>query len=596
VQVGVGLAAVLLIMAAVTNALVRSQETKWLKERFRAVTANTIAMISSTAQNAVITHDRPVLQSIVDELVGTKTSIQSARFVSRDDFVMAQAESGSGKRGNEVLDVVEEISVLGESFGELQIQWNLDEEVARIHSHTLRVTTAFSLAILVLGVVSLLVVRQVAVRPVNLIHNRIRSLEPGSPLSPMRLKAAPELTRLNDAIDELAHGYRAQRELELRIMQSQKMEMVGRLAGGTAHNFNNALMVILGYTELLTARVGKENDPATSEALEAIHEAAQRATSLTRQMLSLTKQPSQQMEIIDPIVLLARIEDLLRTLLGESIVLVIEKSVNAVKVRIDVGHFESIFTNLLANAKDALPAGGQVTVCIGLAHRMINQDNGGLQPFCQIDVRDNGVGMDDEIGEHIFDPFFTTKEQGKGTGLGLSMTYRLVSDAGGWIEVSSTPGEGSCFSVFFPASPEAPPSKPPGPSRSTDEGGSETILVVEDEPGVRMLTRHILESHGYRVLLAADGLDGERIASNLETDIDLMLTDAILPGKNGAHLAQSVRNVRPELSVVYMSGYSGDILERQLGEHDSSVNFLRKPFTARDLLQMIRQNLAARKA
>ncbi|MBC22503.1 MAG: hypothetical protein CMJ32_01105 [Phycisphaerae bacterium] len=591
-QVAAVLALVVLAISIFTGLTVRHLETRWLQERFRDLAKDTIGMVSGTVLNAAIVQDRPVLQNIVEELVLAQPNIEIAQVVNNEGFVLAMARSQLDENimpQYETLDVVQQLSLMGEVFGTLDIRWNIDSEMERINQHAVRFAILVSSSVFVAGLVLMLVIHRMAIRPVDLINRRIRMLQPGEALEPMQLRAAPELSRLNQAIDELADGYQSQQKLEGRLQQAQKMEAVGRLAGGVAHNFNNALMVVLGYTELLWARMRKWDGPDISKELEAIQQAGEQSASLTKQLLAFGRQQPQQTELVDPSNLIASMKKLLRPLTEADVDLVVKPSNERSMIRVDVGLFESILMNLIGNAQDAMPDGGRITISSNRVQRVVDAQGVEVQrQFSRINVSDTGEGMDEKTRSQIFEPFFTTKVPGKGTGLGLSTVYGIMQDSGGWVEVSSELGVGTTFSLFFPEATDIEDLIGDQQTAIEELQGSETILIVEDEPGVLELTETILKEHGYEVLTAANGLEGERISKNLGISIDLLLTDAVMPGMNGVHLGESVRKLRPRIPIIYMSGYVGKDLENKFGAVEED-RYLRKPFSPYELLKIIRE-------
>jgi PAS domain S-box-containing protein len=375
---------------------------------------------------------------------------------------------------------------------------------------------------------------------------------------------------------------------EDQLRQSQKMEAVGRLAGGVAHDFNNALGVILGYTELLMRQAAE----GQKGKLEQILKATQRASGLTRQLLAFSRKQIVDPKVLDLNALSADLEKMLGRLIGEDIDLAIVPGADLGLVKADPGQLQQVVMNLCVNARDAMPDGGLLrietaNVEVGAGHFA------GLEPmaagrYVMLAISDTGGGMDEQILSKIFEPFFTTKEEGKGTGLGLAMVYGIVKQAGGYVWVSSEVGRGTTFTMCLPRIDE--PQTEPEPEAPTPPRGSETILLVEDEAALRSITREILEEHGYRVLDASGPEEAIEIARHHET-IHLLLTDVVMPVMNGRILAESLVAGRPGLRVLYMSGYTDDIIAHR-GVLDSGTQLLEKPFTARALLGRVATILA----
>jgi PAS domain S-box-containing protein len=379
--------------------------------------------------------------------------------------------------------------------------------------------------------------------------------------------------------------------LEDQYRQSQKVEAIGQLAGGIAHDFNNLLTAIHGYSELLGDELGPES-PLQND-LGEIRRAAERASSLTRQLLAFSRR-----QILDPRVLDLRdsvrgLESMLTRLIGENIEIVIRLTGEEARVKADPGQLEQIVLNLALNARDAMPQGGKlflevVNVELGEAYaRQHVSVKAGR--YVMLGVSDTGIGMDAATQERIFEPFFTTKAEGQGTGLGLSTVYGVVKQSGGNIWVYSEPGHGSTFKVYFPRVDEVMDHPAALPAAGVVDG-SETILVVEDEPGVRLLVQKILERHGYRVLAAATPHAALDLAQNYDGRIDLLTSDVVLPEMSGRSLSQQIVAKRPEIRVLFMSGYTDNAIVHH-GVLDPGTPFLQKPFTPDALARKVRSVL-----
>jgi two-component system, cell cycle sensor histidine kinase and response regulator CckA len=382
------------------------------------------------------------------------------------------------------------------------------------------------------------------------------------------------------------------KHLESQLLHAQKMEAIGRLAGGVAHDFNNALGVILGYTELLLRQSGE----AQRGKLEQILKATQRASGLTRQLLAFSRKQVVDPKVLDLNALLSDLEKMLARLIGEDIDLAIVPGADLGQVRADPGQLEQVVMNLCVNARDAMPGGGLLR--IETAHSELDADHsarhGPMAPgqYVVLAISDNGCGMSKETLANIFEPFFTTKEPGKGTGLGLAMVYGTVKQAGGNVWVYSEVGQGTTFKIYLPRIDEpavaAEAQVAPMPSR-----GWETILLVEDEASLRELAREILEGHGYVVLEATGPNDAIEIARHHPEPIHLLVTDVVMPEMNGRLLAGSLVAARPELKVLYMSGYTDDVIAHS-GVLESGTLLLEKPFTSLALLGRVRTALGER--
>lgn len=382
-------------------------------------------------------------------------------------------------------------------------------------------------------------------------------------------------------------------ELERQLRQAQKMEAVGRLAGGVAHDFNNILLAILGNVELLRTdlRSGLINEDRLQADLEQIDRAGQRARALTRQLLSFSRQQALRPEVIDPNAGLSDMEGMLRRLIGEDVTLNLSLDPNVRCVWMDAGQFEQVILNLVVNARDAMPDGGRLT--LEAANVVIGPDEAaGVAPgvYVQLSVADTGCGMDAATIERVFDPFFTTKPPGKGTGLGLATVHGVVRQAGGTVSVESHPGQGTTFRLRIPAldTRHRPAAAAPLPKRTA---GKETIVVCEDEEAVRTLACRVLERDGYTVLSAESGAKAIEVALEHRGDIHLLLTDVILPDQSGRKVAEALQAQFPKLRTLYMSGYAADIIARH-GVLEEGVRLLDKPFRLASLLQEVREVLS----
>ncbi len=388
------------------------------------------------------------------------------------------------------------------------------------------------------------------------------------------------------------------RETEAQLRQAQKMEAVGRLAGGMAHDFNNLLTVIRGYSELLLGRLGATDDMRKD--MEEVKKAADRASGLTRQLLAFSRRQFIAAKVLDLNALVANMDGMLRRLIGEDIIeLSVELDASTGAIKADPGQVEQIIMNLVVNARDAMPKGGRLTiettnVTIG---KEASLDAVGVAPgsYVLLAVRDNGHGMDAETRSHLFEPFFTTKEKGKGTGLGLSTVYGIVKQSGGSIFVESAPDRGTTFRIYFPRV-EQEVLGPTGAVEAIDPAcGRETILLVEDEPAVRCLVHETLRLHGYTVLEARHGIEALLTSAKYVGPIHLLLTDVVMPQMSGPEVAEKILTVRPEIKVLYMSGYPDHPVFDQ-GGVNRQTGFLPKPFSPRVLAQKVREVLSGVKA
>jgi signal transduction histidine kinase/HAMP domain-containing protein/ActR/RegA family two-component response regulator len=382
--------------------------------------------------------------------------------------------------------------------------------------------------------------------------------------------------------------------LEEQLRQSQKMESVGQLAAGVAHDFNNMLTIIQGHSSALLAKPILPSN--ILDPLQAIYFAAERAAGLTRQLLMFSRKNVIQSDLLDLREVVSNMSKMLERLLGETIQLQCRLPLELPAMEGDTGMIEQVIMNLSVNARDAMPQGGKLT--IGLDTVTIDDDYAKAHAdacagrFIRLRVTDTGMGMDVSTLHRIFEPFFTTKEVGKGTGLGLATVYGIVKQHEGWIEVSSEPGKGSTFDVFFPTSDEIiPPKKTKPVSVAAATGGSETILIVEDEPVLREMARDILSEYGYRIFEASSGKEALNTWQRKMNEIDLLLTDMVMPeGVSGTDLAKQLRVKHPHLKVIFTSGYTATEVKPDLLVK-MNARFLQKPYTQADLAKTVRECL-----
>jgi PAS domain S-box-containing protein len=403
------------------------------------------------------------------------------------------------------------------------------------------------------------------------------------------LRTADGAPQVLGVATEITH----RKELESQLRQAQKMEAVGQLAGGIAHDFNNVLTAILGYALLMLKDPGLPV-PQRQDVQE-IQKAAQRAASLTQQLLAFSRKQVLQPTVLDLNEVVTEMQALLRRLIGEHIALETRLEPDGQFVRADRGQLQQVIINLCVNARDAMPEGGTLTIATNAknldAGFVASHPGSQVGPHAALKVSDTGVGMDADIRARVFEPFFTTKPVGKGSGLGLATVYGIVKQSGGYIAVTSVPTRGSTFTVYLPrvAAPGAEISAPPVVA-AQPSGGSETVLLVEDEPAVRNLARRALQRYGYKVLEAPDGETAMALAREARDPIALLLTDVVMPGMSGRDLAQRLTEERRAMRVLYTSGYPDTVgLTEEVEE--ASVAYLSKPYTPEDLARKVREVL-----
>jgi PAS domain S-box-containing protein len=385
---------------------------------------------------------------------------------------------------------------------------------------------------------------------------------------------------------------RRRKQLEDQLQQAQKMESVGMLAGGIAHDFNNLLTIINGYSQMLLS--GLPEDDENRSSVEQIMKAGERAAELTRQLLTFSRRQVVRPRLLDLNTVVVSTAVMLRRLIGEHIELRIVEGPSLAKVHADASQLEQVILNLAVNSRDAMSDGGTLTLetqnvdfeepYVG-PHNTLQQGR-----YAMLAVTDTGSGMDADTRSHLFEPFFTTKAQGYGTGLGLSTVYGIVKQSGGEIVVYSETGQGTCVKIYFPSVTEAAVEGPAERLAEKIRPGSETILLVEDEEAVRKLVRRTLEKQGYRLLVAASGADAVRVAQRHAGPIHLLITDVVMPQMSGRETAERLKAMRPDLHVLYVSGYTETTIVRG-GKLDTCEIFLQKPFTPQALMRQVRDLL-----
>jgi len=395
---------------------------------------------------------------------------------------------------------------------------------------------------------------------------------------------------------EIAERQKAEVErqfLQGQLLQSQKMESIGRLAGGVAHDFNNILTAILSYAELTLMKLA-EDHPVRSH-LVSIQAASEKAATLTHQLLAFSRRQVLEMKAVDLNKVIEGMANMLSRMIGEDILLELKTEATISTIRADQGQIEQVLMNFAVNARDAMPSGGRLligTKDVDLNDVLLRtQETVTFDKYVMLSVADTGAGMTAEVRERIFEPFFTTKELGRGTGLGLATVYGIVKQHSGNIFVDSDPGQGTTFKVYFPIAGER------GQECDKDHdlsgplpAGTEVILVVEDDPSVRELVRQVLAPLGYKVLATAGGDDALRTSDSYDGPVDLLLTDVVMPGMNGKQLAETLRIKRPGIKVLFMSGYAHDVLSTQ-GMLEPGIAMIHKPFRTVALARQVRQVL-----
>jgi hypothetical protein len=435
--------------------------------------------------------------------------------------------------------------------------------------------------------------RQITI-PLKRLTAGVYTLGIGGVVSEVGVETGDEIGKLADAfntmLDSLKKREAEKEQLQEQLQHAQKMEAIGTLAGGIAHDFNNILTAIMGFGGLIQMKIPKES-PITSH-VEQILESAQKAASLTKNLLAFSRK---QLSTPKPLNLnesISNLKKLLGRLIKEDIEFKVELGENDLIVMADQGQLDQVFMNLVTNAKDAMPKGGVLTITTGAVqlppHIVVTSQPRHSGGYALISVTDTGIGIDEKTQEKIFDPFFTTKEVGKGTGLGLSMIYGIVKQHEGYIDVKSAVGKGTTFNIYLPLIDSTFEKQKEKASRPL-KGGTETILVADDDPAVASLVKKILEEFGYKVLEARDGENTIEQFLKHKDDIHLLLLDVIMPKKNGKEAYDAIREIKPEIKAVFISGYSAEIIDEQA--IIAGLHFIGKPVSPEELLFKIREVL-----
>lgn len=392
-------------------------------------------------------------------------------------------------------------------------------------------------------------------------------------------------------LEILAENVTERKQLENQLRQAQKMQAIGQLAGGVAHDFNNLLTVVEGQVEMMLSEVPPSD--GLRHRLEEVEKAAHLASTLTRRLLAFSRMQVFQSKVLDLNAVIVGVSQMLARLIGENIEMTFRPGPDLGHVKADPSQVEQVLMNLVVNARDAMPEGGRLTIETHNAHldtTFVRQqavvERG---DYVVLVVSDTGRGMDDETQARVFEPFFTTKQPGQGTGLGLSMVYGVVKQSGGYIWVYSEPARGATFKIYLPRVMD-PADETATVVSVTSPRGKETILLAEDEEGVREIVSGFLESKGYQVLTAEDGVSAEQIAKLHKGEIHLLLTDVVMPRKGGRDLAEDLRQILPHMKVLFISGYTGDFVVRNAILESGAV-FLQKPFSMQSLAKKIREVL-----
>ena len=506
----------------------------------------------------------------------------------------------------DVLHLSQEILLEGQSLGTLYLQHHLPPLSQRLPQYGFMVL-AILVALLLLSLLLALVLQRVFTRPIlELAAAAGRVTESKDYSVQVEPRGHDEIGNLTTAFNRmlstieqremaLRQASTEQKRLQEQLIQAQKMESIGRLAGGVAHDFNNLLTVIVGCTDLAFSRM--HDSQAISPLLANIRNATTQATNLTNRLLAFARRQIIEPRVISLNELVLDAEKMLRTLIGDDVELLAIPRADLWSVKADASQMMQVLVNLAVNGRDAMPQGGKLT--IETSNLLLSEERASRHPeagpgeYVVLKVADTGMGMSDEVKAHLFEPFYTTKERGKGTGLGLAMCYGIVKQSGGFITFTSEPGQGTAFQVFLPRATDEPETVRRDRRPAPLPAGQETLLVVEDNALVRSTTVELLRAQGYTVLEAAGGPDAVRLVQETEKVIDLLVTDVVMPEMSGKDVAIRLKELRPTIRVLYVSGYTADEIDHR-GALEGGIAFLQKPYTSETLIRKVRSVLDVR--
>jgi signal transduction histidine kinase/ActR/RegA family two-component response regulator len=630
----VATSAVVLILA---STLLVVYERQTYRDTLVTEAAGIGQIVGSSSAAALMFDDDAAAADVLNGLRAERRVTGAALFSAQGELIATLARQGRADsllvrtprpRGYQftgsALVISQNIDMDGERVGFLQIVVDASEMQARAADFSFLVLIGLLLSILIAAGLSAVVQRGLSAPMLSLVQaaRRVSADKDYSVRAPeVRGRELGTLTRaFNDMLDQIeernaelqaAHkdlelkvdelareilerqdAQKALKEREEQLRQSQKMEAVGMLAGGVAHDFNNILTAIKGFGELALVRM--EPDCRCEKYLREIIKSGDRAAALTRQLLAFSRKQVLAPKVLDINTLIVNLETMLRRGIGEDIKLICNLESDVGHITADPGQIEQIFLNLAVNARDAMPGGGTLVIesrNVGLSSAWATKRSE-IQPgnYVLLAVSDSGSGMTAEVKARIFEPFFTTKGRGKGTGLGLSTVYGIVKQSGGHVEVYSEIDQGTTFKIYFPRCDQKAESHPEGPLRNSSVGGSETILLVEDEDQIRHVAVEILQARGYEVLDASNGPDALKLVHGRQAPVHLLLTDVIMPGMSGPELAAQVAKTSQGTKILYMSGYTDGAIAHN-GVLDPDTPFLSKPFSMDQLVERVRATL-----
>ena len=604
-QIIVALVAAAVVVAFASGVVMKDLETEYLRQTINKQSQATFHVLSAAALEAVITEDQPLLNTIVQQVVGEEGDILSINIRNERGQTLANWKNRKIPDTTDTLSFSKQIAFEGEVFGQIDIAWNFMNTREEIERHALIIQLSVGAGIILLAAFILAIVETFAIKPVNSISKRLIEFADGNFQRNFETThlASSELHHLNDAVNKLGEALQLkdQQEQELKetlaqLQQAQKMETVGNLTGGIAHDFNNLLGILIGNLDLLKELL--VDDEEAGELVDAALEAGLRGKDLNRRLLAFARRQSLKPETIDVNETLASMTKLLQRSLGERIEISIRTSAGIWPVTVDPTQLETVILNLGVNARDAMPNGGRLTIETANVELDGSWFDDGEQvtpgSYVMLAVSDEGVGMAKEIVKRVFDPFFTTKEVGQGTGLGLSMVQGFIKQSGGHVSIYSEKGRGTTVKLFLPRDEKAVAENENNAEvKEQPSGNGQKVLLVEDNDGMRKIARKQLSDLGYEVVEADRAAAAIQILENGEK-VDLVFSDVVMPGEmDGIGLANKISVDYPGLPVLLTSGFTARATEdfEQSAVNETNAELLSKPYRKEELAIAIDRNL-----
>jgi len=598
-QIMILLSVCIVLIGITTSLVVRNEVEQEILVLLQDERQRVTSLIGSASIESMISEDVPALETLVSETMKKERVIASISFLNESGNVLAGGDRGDLSAIDEesLFRTSHEISFIGEHFGRVDLMLDYTKEFQIVNRHVRQVTLFVVFIFLLFSAMVVFLINVLVVKPLHLIEGRIDSLAEGDEVPALSLPRfiSHEIEAAANSVNQLSHALSEQRKAEEALRQSQKLDAIGQLTSGVAHEFNNLLTAIGGFARLIQ-RNPKETDKVKDH-VELIVQASDQAGELTKQLLAFSRKQVLEPKVVRVGEVLDGLEGMLRPLLGEHVRLQVSVPDESICVEVDPAELTQALLNLALNARDAMPEGGNISIEAGLAEPG-SQEADGFETmpsgrYAVISVADDGSGMDEETQKNIFEPFFTTKEPGEGTGLGLSMVHGMVHQLKGGITVESALGKGTIFKLYFPLADIVDLSEEKKWAGNKPAKGRETILVAEDELAVRQLARVVLEEDGYRVLMASNGQEALDLFRGEKGGIDLVLSDVTMPVMGGQELLEKLLKENPGLKFVFMSGYTSKIPEQLKARDHGDLPFLTKPFDPDHLCQLIRNTLDA---